>query len=216
MDQNSIIVNILDQGNPLEELRFNASFCIGRSKGCDLVIRHEAVSRKHVLVEFAGEKWFLKDLESGNGTFIDGVRVQHAELAGSSTIELGQGGPQISLQLEVTSKAPEQKKETEAISQPQLNDEPVVVTVPLSGTKADRPEFATETQVIQHYLASENAGEQTMMIRRAFDRNHKQKSLIYKYLIALGLLLLTASGGFIQMLVCDITNEPNNQDKFSE
>ena len=55
-----------------------------------------------------------------------------------------------------------------------------------------------------------------MMIRRAFDRNHKQKSLIYKYLIALGLLLLTASGGFIQMLVCDITNEPNNQEKFSE
>jgi membrane-bound lytic murein transglycosylase D len=229
MDQKSIIVNVITEGKPLEGLRFTASFCIGRSKGCDLVIKHEVVSRKHVLVAFDGGKWFLKDLESGNGTFINGVRVHQAELAGSLIIELGHGGPQISLQLEVTSKETKQKREAEATAQPQLNAEPVVVTVPLSGTKACRPEFATETQVIQHHLASENAGEQppgyerphfatetqvirhyfdtpkdepvgdqTMMIRRAFSREHKAKSKKYRFVIGVALLLLIAAGGFIQ------------------
>jgi ABC-type multidrug transport system ATPase subunit/pSer/pThr/pTyr-binding forkhead associated (FHA) protein len=49
-------------------------FVVGRGRKSDLVVEHPLVSRRHVVIEPAGECWAVRDLSS-NGTWLDGVRV---------------------------------------------------------------------------------------------------------------------------------------------
>ncbi len=53
-------------------------FVLGRSEG-DKVLDDPAVSRRHASIEARGKDWFLKDLGSSNGTFVNGDKVE-AEL----------------------------------------------------------------------------------------------------------------------------------------
>ena len=48
---------------------------IGRSKTNDIQIRDEHVSRNHLLLWKKGHRYFLKDLGSGNGTFVNSQRI---------------------------------------------------------------------------------------------------------------------------------------------
>ena len=61
-----------------EELVFEISkpsFVIGRSAQADVVIPHEGMSRKHCLIENKNGQFFITDLESANGVFIDDKRI---------------------------------------------------------------------------------------------------------------------------------------------
>ena len=49
---------------------------IGRDDDNDIVIPETAVSGRHARLEVVGGSWFIEDLGSRNGTFVDGVRVQ--------------------------------------------------------------------------------------------------------------------------------------------
>jgi FHA domain/DUF1707 SHOCT-like domain len=61
-------------------------FSIGRDAGCDLAIADMTVSRMHARLERMGEGWLLTDLESTNGTRVNGwlvrgeVRVKAGDL----------------------------------------------------------------------------------------------------------------------------------------
>jgi membrane-bound lytic murein transglycosylase D len=158
------------------EKRFTATFVVGRSKECDFQIMETSVSRRHLQVICDGERWRLKDLESANGTFLDGVKIEDAPLPDHATIELGKGGALLSLTVE-RRDLPEAEK-----------------------PPAAKQEFTTETQIIQHYLESsrkEQIGEQTMLFRRAFKRVQKRKSIKYQVAIGAVLLLLLAAGSVI-------------------
>ena len=48
---------------------------IGRSSSCSLRIAANVVSRRHCRIHVAGSDVFLRDLNSSNGTFIDGQRI---------------------------------------------------------------------------------------------------------------------------------------------
>ena len=52
-----------------------AAISIGRSPDNEIQIRDEYVSRNHLVIWESGKKYFLKDLRSINGTFVDGLRV---------------------------------------------------------------------------------------------------------------------------------------------
>jgi pSer/pThr/pTyr-binding forkhead associated (FHA) protein len=57
---------------------------IGRSSENDIVITNDKlVSRFHAVIHFNGESYFIEDLESSNGTFVNGNKIQ-------SIIELDQ------------------------------------------------------------------------------------------------------------------------------
>ena len=56
------------QGN-ISELR---KFSIGRTQGNDVLMMDFAISRAHALVELRGDAYFLKDLGSSNGTYVNG------------------------------------------------------------------------------------------------------------------------------------------------
>lgn len=49
---------------------------IGREPECDIVVAHEAVSRRHAAVWMEGETLWIEDLQSSNGVFVDDVRVE--------------------------------------------------------------------------------------------------------------------------------------------
>ena len=53
---------------------------IGRSRRCDLKIESPLVSRRHCRLEPRDSGFFLRDLGSQNGTWIDGERIDHAFL----------------------------------------------------------------------------------------------------------------------------------------
>jgi hypothetical protein len=63
---------------------------IGRSAPADIVLADPRVSRSHCLVELAGEELKITDLNSTNGTFVDGERVDGvAMLAVGSLLRVG-------------------------------------------------------------------------------------------------------------------------------
>jgi S1-C subfamily serine protease len=64
---------------------------IGRDDGCDLVVRDGRASRRHAsLTAQPDGRVELRDLGSGNGTFLDGERIETAVLAGGEQIQIGE------------------------------------------------------------------------------------------------------------------------------
>jgi len=69
----------------------SASVKIGRSPPADIVIAHKSVSREHCMIGMANDELFVSDLNSTNGTFIDGERVSRTTiLPVGSELRLGQ------------------------------------------------------------------------------------------------------------------------------
>lgn len=63
---------------------------IGRGAQCDVRIPDSSVSINHATVFRKGSSWFVVDLRSANGTFVDGSRVAgERELVSGSRLKLG-------------------------------------------------------------------------------------------------------------------------------
>jgi hypothetical protein len=58
------------------ERPLESEFTIGRADDNDLTVEKPTVSRHHALVIEEGDRWFLEDRGSFNGTFLNGSRIQ--------------------------------------------------------------------------------------------------------------------------------------------
>jgi hypothetical protein len=65
------------------------SVVLGRSRECDVRVDDPNVSRRHAEVRQEGATYWLVDLDSTNGTELNGRRVSRAKLADGDTITLG-------------------------------------------------------------------------------------------------------------------------------
>jgi pSer/pThr/pTyr-binding forkhead associated (FHA) protein len=68
------------------------SICIGRSSHNDIQISDKYVSRKHLQVLRKRNRYFIRDLESRNGTFINGKQIRSStvyEVKEGITIVIG-------------------------------------------------------------------------------------------------------------------------------
>ena len=176
----AMLVKVIKGQARESEKRFTGTFLVGRTKECDIQVTESSVSRNHLQISFDGKQWRVKDLESANGTFLNGARIHDELLPDHAEIELGTGGPLLALIVE----RPQPPKAEEA----------------LSTTK----DFASETQIIKHYFdkkGPEDIGEQTLMFRRAFNRAHKKKSKKYLYVIGavvgVAIIILGITSGVI-------------------
>jgi pSer/pThr/pTyr-binding forkhead associated (FHA) protein len=69
----------------------NSGVKIGRTAPADIVIPDKSVSREHCLIGIANDELLVTDLNSTNGTFIDGARISRASvLPVGSILRLGQ------------------------------------------------------------------------------------------------------------------------------
>jgi hypothetical protein len=62
---------------------------LGRDRECDLVLSNPGVSRRHARLVFRDGTWVLQDLDSTNGTTVNGVRVGRCELRPGDHVVLG-------------------------------------------------------------------------------------------------------------------------------
>jgi membrane-bound lytic murein transglycosylase D len=147
---------------------FTTSFRIGRDPINDIHIPQLAVSRFHAEVLFLAGIWWFVDLDSANGTFIDGVQIHKVPVNDTTVLELGRGGPHISLQV---NRSGEMKD--------------IVQTT------------RSQEELEEHYFGdtiSDDAGAHTIMVRRAFAKVQNKQKRKYAGIIAAITCLLVVAG----------------------
>lgn len=138
------------------------SVTIGRGTACDIQINSTFVSRSHVRIFPQDGQWHIQDLESANGTLLDGVSIKQAAIPPLATVRLGDDGPKLWIKIEGAQPA------------------------------------TSETEIAQHYFSDrsdQEAGHQTLMVRRAFHRVNRKQKRRYRTIIASVILLLLVSAG---------------------
>ena len=82
------------EGDDLGEERFvigSSGVKIGRTAPADVVLSHKSVSREHCIIGLANDELLVSDLNSTNGTYIDGQRILRATiLPVGSVVRVGQ------------------------------------------------------------------------------------------------------------------------------
>ncbi len=153
---------------------FVKPFRIGRTGACDICISNDYVSRSHVEVAWENGCWTVRDLNSSNGVYVKGERVEHVPVEGSVTIRLGIKGPEIHLEAEQPPKKPSPAP-------------------PIPATPRDADHY--RERYFGKLSADVPVSEHTMMVRRAFVEVQKKQRFKYGWIIgALAVLFLSAGG----------------------
>jgi pSer/pThr/pTyr-binding forkhead associated (FHA) protein len=73
------------------EFKLRARATLGRAPDNDIILEDPKVSRHHAAIAFAEERYSITDLESANGTFVNGIMVRepHHPLRAGDVISLG-------------------------------------------------------------------------------------------------------------------------------
>ncbi|WP_437962991.1 ATP-binding protein (plasmid) [Sorangium sp. So ce119] len=82
---------IYNPGGPDEQVFVigDAAVTVGRAEDQAICIPHRSLSRSQARIEPCEGKFFIVDLQSKNGTFVNGVRVQRKAIRSGDTITLG-------------------------------------------------------------------------------------------------------------------------------
>ncbi len=64
-------------------------FVIGRAESADLVLDNPLVSRAHAVFEAIGDAFTIRDLQSHNGTYVNGQRQENCALSAGDEIRIG-------------------------------------------------------------------------------------------------------------------------------
>ncbi|HSL98399.1 MAG TPA: FHA domain-containing protein [Candidatus Deferrimicrobiaceae bacterium] len=88
-----LVVVATPSGDPApgSAFRLEAVTTLGRDVNNSIVLDDEFVSLTHAALTYRGRAWYLEDLGSTNGTFVNGVRVAElSPLAFGDEIQVGQ------------------------------------------------------------------------------------------------------------------------------
>ncbi|MDZ7264184.1 MAG: FHA domain-containing protein, partial [candidate division KSB1 bacterium] len=170
-----IKITVQQEGKSISERQFRKRFVIGREDSCELQILSLGISRRHAEVFFERGRWWLRDLHSANGTFLNGERIDKIPIGRFTKVELGTG------------------------------DAAVIFTVEGFSAEARTIREAPRsiTQIIKRYFAPESEqkpGEHTMLIRKAFNRlQHEQRKRYFRIIGGIFLIaLMLAAYGYLQ------------------
>ncbi|MFQ5551511.1 MAG: FHA domain-containing protein, partial [Gemmatimonadales bacterium] len=86
---------------------FAKDFRIGRDVACELFLNSDRVSRVHAEVICENGHWWVRDLGSRNGTFLNGGKIERARLGNPSTLQVAWGGPVLQITLERVKDEPD-------------------------------------------------------------------------------------------------------------
>ena len=166
----SLKVSIEGSDGDRHTFQFERTFRIGRTTDCEISLPEDCVSRTHAEIAFEDGEWLIRDLQSSNGTYVNGQRIKSAPVGQRTTIRLGKTGPQVSLELE------------NAAGKDALPNE----------TQIEVSRYA------EHYFGGqtndENVGQHTLFVRQAFKQVQTKQKKKYRSIIA-GLALLAFGVG---------------------
>lgn len=153
-----------------KEFTFSEPFTIGREEPCEIVLQDRSVSRRHAEVYLREGCWWIRDLNSANGTHVDGKPIDRLPLTRPTLIEFGLNGPMLFFEEEEVPG-----KQATFVKKP-----------------------SSVTQYVKRYFGqspTENMGQHTMFLRQAFLRlQKKQKSRYLKVIAGIVLLLIITAG----------------------
>lgn len=135
---------------------------IGRSNDCDVLLDNAGVSRNHAKIEYLNGQLEVSDLQSGNGTFLNGNSVTQAIIRAGDSLRIGKFTLQIQL-TETPSQAP-------------------IVNIPPLQNNADIPHNTVflkpeeRQQILQQTPASHAPQPSTNTLTRTLPNHKKQNS----------------------------------------
>jgi hypothetical protein len=63
-------------------------FLVGRGSKCDFVLKHRGVSREHAVITNERGGWFIEDLNSANGVWLNGEQIGKHKISGGDEINI--------------------------------------------------------------------------------------------------------------------------------
>lgn len=96
------VIVLMKKDNKTKQYNIDSDIVtVGRSSENDIQISDEYISREHLRIRKQGDKYFVRDLGSENGTFVNGIQIPlgvnievakgTAIITGMSVICLGEG-----------------------------------------------------------------------------------------------------------------------------
>jgi predicted component of type VI protein secretion system len=73
----------------LETSHRGPDLVVGRHRDCSVVVADDAASRHHARLALADGCWYLEDLQSLNGTYLNGARIVRAPVLCGDVIQVG-------------------------------------------------------------------------------------------------------------------------------
>ena len=98
----AIIVSWQSEGEEIQMVESTEPIVIGRDTGCDVVIMNPHVSRSHAIIWAHNSAWYVTDLQSANGTWLGGARIEERGLRDRDTLSLDRDGPQLTISVQDT------------------------------------------------------------------------------------------------------------------
>ena len=92
------------QANKID-FEFTGPFRLGRDESCEIHFSDLQVSRSHAELWYLEDRWWVYDLKSANGTFVDGIKIDRVPLSGKNRIMLGIDGPILVVTIEKVTEA---------------------------------------------------------------------------------------------------------------
>lgn len=90
-------------GEPIRQ-QFFEPFVVGRDPANDIQLADRRVSRVHAVLYAEDRVWKVRDINSSNGTYLDGARVSRAELTATCQLRFHEKGPVIDLSIHKVEK----------------------------------------------------------------------------------------------------------------
>ncbi len=79
----------------------NGLFFIGRGEACQIRLNFSDVSERHAMLSVSGDQVTIKDLNSANGTYVNGVEISDVTLLdGSQVVQIGSSMLRVSDEVE--------------------------------------------------------------------------------------------------------------------
>ena len=92
---------ILQSAEPAATFRLTAGAVktVGRAPRADFIVDAALVSRLHCRITASADTLEVVDLKSTNGTFLNGKRIHHAQVADGDTLRVGRVSLKVSLSM---------------------------------------------------------------------------------------------------------------------
>lgn len=181
-------------GKILKDYFFSQGFTAGRAQDNAVVLESGEISRHHLEVKKEQGEWWLFDLNSANGIFVQSRRIeQKSRLTLPVLVELGHSGIFLNIQ-ETGQPEPVNPPKSDKASAPA---EPPATANTATQAAIAKP-FLSKEKVRDRLMAkeeAEDAGEYTRMVRTLIREDRVIRSRKYnKWITVLAVLFLIAGG----------------------
>ncbi len=181
-----LIVSLVDENDkPIKQYHFRQGFTVGRSLDNDIVIQNPEVSRHHCEIKKENGQWYLYDLNSANGVYINKLQLEKkSQLQLPVKIQIGCSGVYVVIQ---QCGQPPQKTEPS-----DKRYHPTTINRPSEPSRQPLSEQAVKARLLAEQ-DTDDMGDYTRMVRRVIHEQRQVQGRKYNKIIwiLLGLFVLS-------------------------